>query len=358
MLNNTSSTKLVFVFLIAVLVQAFLFASTTIINTALASGDSSSSSDSSSSGSSGSQSFSNEAWRLETSLQITGVGVAGDGRFTQTDASSVLRSVTTSEYNYFASITGGTRHYSNGDGTYNTITYTGSSGGGDNCTAVGCDSGGNSQPYCPSGTTMITSNTTCCPNQYVAFTPAPSGKGSGNYSCNAPPPIPPPSLSFTADQYTIPYNTATNLRWTSSNTVSCSASGAWGGSKAINGTESTGNLTSLTTYFLQCLGINNQNTSPAVVNINIQYGEGAEIEVDPPVTRKGNPVTVTWDTGTSDPANCQIQTGAVILQSPLTSKTGSLTHIITGETIFTLNCEGNRNNADATVKVLPEFQET
>ena len=334
-------------------------------------------------------------------------------------------------------------YYSNGNGTYNRITYTNVES---DCSGGSLVSNCGSSPVaqCPAGMTLL--GNSCCPNQYVKTTTSGSGKGaSTTRTCNPPPPnpptanisqskattvtgetfsisygrggggsatscvlqresntvasngggmtnfndtlnstgtytyrtqcygpggtsawtslnhtviIPPPTLSFTADQYTIPYNTATTLRWTSANTVSCTASGAWSGSKSTNGSESTGNLTDLTTYFLQCLGNNNQSTSPAVVNINIQYGEGSTIEVDPTVTRKGSPVTVTWDTGTSDPANCQIQTGAVVLQSPLASKAGSLTHIITGETTFTINCEGNRNNAEATVKVLPEFQET
>ena len=127
--------------------------------------------------------------------------------------------------------------------------------------------------------------------------------------------VPPPTVTFTADQYIIPYNTATTLRWNSQNTVSCSASGAWSGSKAINGSEGTANLTDLTTYFLQCQGRANQTTSPAVVNINIDYGENSTIEIDPVITHKNTPVIVTWDTGTSDPANCQIEAGSIILPS-------------------------------------------
>lgn len=170
--------------------------------------------------------------------------------------------------------------------------------------------------------------------------------------------IPAPTVSLSADKYIVPYNTGTILRWTSQNATSCTASGVWGGSKAINGNEPTANLTDPSSYFLQCRDDNNQTTNPVVVNINILYGEGAKIEVNPAVTYKNSPVTVTWDTGTSDPANCQIQTGSVILQSPLTNSTGSLTHTIAGETVFTLNCENNRNNAEATVKILPSFQET
>ncbi|MEX0913295.1 MAG: hypothetical protein WDZ56_02060, partial [Candidatus Paceibacterota bacterium] len=170
--------------------------------------------------------------------------------------------------------------------------------------------------------------------------------------------VPPPTLSFRADEYRVPYNTATTLRWTSQNATACTASGAWSGNKAVNDSEGTANLTSATTYFLQCRNSINQTTSPAAVTINIIYGTGADIEVDPTIVRKNNPVTVTWDTGTSDPANCQIQIGSLVLQSPLTSSTGSLIRTVTGETTFILDCEDGNNNDEATVRVLPHFQET
>lgn len=170
--------------------------------------------------------------------------------------------------------------------------------------------------------------------------------------------VPPPTVSLSADQYVVPFNTATTLRWTSTNANSCTASGVWGGSKATAGSDTSGNLKALSTFFLQCHNSYGQSTSPAAVNINIRYGTGSEIDVTPKVVRKNTPVTVTWNTGTSVPANCQIQTGSTVLRSPLTTTTGSFTHTVTGETTFTINCEDGHNTADGTVKVLPEFQET
>lgn len=52
----------------------------------------------------------------------------------------------------------------------------------------------------------------------------------------------------------IPYNTSANLTWTSNNADSCVASGAWSGTKAVSGSQSTGNLTSSRTYTLTCTG--------------------------------------------------------------------------------------------------------
>lgn len=70
---------------------------------------------------------------------------------------------------------------------------------------------------------------------------------------------PTPTVDLKANGYdgsiTIPYNSSAILSWTSSNANYCVASGAWFGTKAISGSESTGNLTSgPKTYTLTCYG--------------------------------------------------------------------------------------------------------
>ena len=63
-----------------------------------------------------------------------------------------------------------------------------------------------------------------------------------------------PTLTFTADSYNIGYNASTTLRWVSTDTKSCTASGAWSGSKPPSGSYGTGPLTSTRTYTLTCDG--------------------------------------------------------------------------------------------------------
>lgn len=73
-----------------------------------------------------------------------------------------------------------------------------------------------------------------------------------------------PTVNLTANGHdgytTIPSGTAEMLEWTSTNTNSCSASGAWSGTKVTTGAESTGNLTTTTntssrTYLITCTGL-------------------------------------------------------------------------------------------------------
>jgi len=177
-------------------------------------------------------------------------------------------------------------------------------------------------------------------------------QSGSSFTCYAP-----PTLSLTADQYSVPYNTSTTLRWASQYTTSCSASGAWSGSKALSGSESTGNLTKQTTYLLQCSGPRG-STSPSSATIGIEHGVGAEVTACKSVVRRDETFCLNWDTGTSVPQYCVIETGNVVIAGPLQSKTGSIDWSIAGETEFTLNCEEGGNTNSNTVKVLPEFQET
>jgi len=67
---------------------------------------------------------------------------------------------------------------------------------------------------------------------------------------------------------TIPYNSSANLTWTSQNADSCTASGAWSGTKAISGSESTGNLTSSKTYTLTCQGLGGSASDSVTINVS------------------------------------------------------------------------------------------
>lgn len=168
-----------------------------------------------------------------------------------------------------------------------------------------------------------------------------------------------PELTLTADSYKVPYDTGTTLRWNSTNTNSCTASGAWSGSRSVSGTELTGNLRHPTTYLMQCIG-NRGQTQPSSATIQIENGRNASITACKSVVHKNEEFCLDYDIGTTaSPAYCIIQAGSVTIHGPLTQPSGHIAgEKITGETTFTLNCEEGGNTASTTVKVLPEFQET
>jgi hypothetical protein len=77
---------------------------------------------------------------------------------------------------------------------------------------------------------------------------------------------------------TIPYNSSAKLTWTSQNANSCTASGAWSGTKSTSGSESTGNLTSCKTYNITCSGPEGSASDSVTINIS---------ENNPPIADAG-----------------------------------------------------------------------
>jgi len=59
----------------------------------------------------------------------------------------------------------------------------------------------------------------------------------------------------------------TTLTWSATNATSCSASGGWSGTKAVSGTESTGALTSNSTFGIECVGPGGRGNASATVAI-------------------------------------------------------------------------------------------
>jgi hypothetical protein len=66
----------------------------------------------------------------------------------------------------------------------------------------------------------------------------------------------------------IDHNTSANLTWSSSDAVSCLASGDWSGAKPLSGSESTGNLTASKTYTITCTGPGGSANDSVTVNVN------------------------------------------------------------------------------------------
>lgn len=121
-------------------------------------------------------------------------------------------------------------------------------------------------------------------------------------------PLPTIDLKINGSDGTIsvPYNTSATLSWTSTNATSCSASGNWSGSKAISGSESTGNLTSSKTYNITCTGSGGTVTDSVGANVQV-LSPTVDLKAngsDGPMTINYNTAaTLTWAT-TNNPTSC------------------------------------------------------
>lgn len=102
---------------------------------------------------------------------------------------------------------------------------------------------------------------------------------------------PAPTVDIKANGYdgpiTIPYNTSATLNWTSTNATSCTASGAWSGTKATSGSEGTGNLISAKTYTLTCTGPGGSASDSVTVNVS-----APPVSVDLKANGSNGPITL------------------------------------------------------------------
>ncbi len=103
---------------------------------------------------------------------------------------------------------------------------------------------------------------------------------SGNATTQSvPPPIPTVSL---IGPNTIQANTSFGLTWTSTNTTSCQATGAWSGAKTLTGNQVISGITAQTTYQLTCTGAGGATTATKTVIVSsiTDFGPNVYISAD------------------------------------------------------------------------------
>lgn len=96
---------------------------------------------------------------------------------------------------------------------------------------------------------------------------------------------------------TLAWNSSANLSWTSSNSNSCNASGDWSGSKALNSSQSTGNLTNPKTYSytLTCSGNGTaQDTVQVIISNPVPDNPANVATTAPDYCVSGPAATITW----------------------------------------------------------------
>ncbi|MBI4359253.1 MAG: hypothetical protein HY577_01595 [Candidatus Nealsonbacteria bacterium] len=156
---------------------------------------------------------------------------------------------------------------------------------------------------------------------------------------------------------TIGYNTAATLSWTSTNATSCTAAGDWSGSKAISGSESTGNLTSSKTYTITCSGTGGTaadtvtvlvQTPPApTVDLKVNGSDGTiTIDFNTAATLSWTSTNATSCTAAGDWSGSKAISGS--------ESTGSLTTVKTYN--YSLTCTGVGGSASDSVAVIVNTQ--
>ncbi|MEK7704948.1 MAG: hypothetical protein AAB426_08315 [Myxococcota bacterium] len=91
------------------------------------------------------------------------------------------------------------------------------------------------------------------------------GYHADGLTCVADPVATAPVVTLTANPTTVDGGGTTTLTWSSTDATSCTASGAWSGSKAISGSEVTAAITSTSTFTLACTGPNGSTQRSATI---------------------------------------------------------------------------------------------
>jgi hypothetical protein len=83
-----------------------------------------------------------------------------------------------------------------------------------------------------------------------------------------------PAVTLNADSTRVNAGSSTRLTWSATNATQCTASGAWSGSKAATGSETTAALSTESTFNLECVGPGGSSSAQLVVNVNAPNAGG------------------------------------------------------------------------------------
>jgi hypothetical protein len=90
---------------------------------------------------------------------------------------------------------------------------------------------------------------------YLNFIAVPNATAkAGTYGLSVSPTPPAPVVTLTANPATVASGGTTSLTWSATDATSCTASGAWSGSKNTTGSETSAALTSASAFTLTCNG--------------------------------------------------------------------------------------------------------
>jgi hypothetical protein len=140
------------------------------------------------------------------------------------------------------------------------------------------------------------------------------------------------------------------LTWSSTNATSCNASGGWTGALATGGSQSTGALTTDTTYSLTCTGAGGTSTATAAaVTVTASPVPTATLTASPTPIASGASSTLTWSS--TNATSCTASGG---WSGALAASGSQSTGALTANTTYSLTCTGaggSSTPAAATVTV-------
>ncbi|MDE1970112.1 MAG: hypothetical protein KGI50_00840 [Patescibacteria group bacterium] len=164
-------------------------------------------------------------------------------------------------------------------------------------------------------------------------------------------------VTLHASPLTVTSGGTTTLTWTSAHATSCvasnNASNSWTGSKGINNTagDTSGPITTPTTFTLTCMGPNGSATASATV---APLGDVAvTLNANPVKVNSGDTTTLSWTSENATSCTASNTTSNSWTGSKsLNNASGESSGPITSTTVFTLICTGAGGTATANATVI------
>ena len=157
----------------------------------------------------------------------------------------------------------------------------------------------------------------------------------------------PPTVVITVSPGTVLSGTAATITWTTTDATSCTASGDWSGAKALNGSESTGILTSEKTYTLTCTGPEGTASAFTFVSVTANPAPTVTLTATPSSVTSGGSSTLSW---TSTSATTCTASGDWSGSKTVGSGT-EVQNNLTSNKSYTITCTGTGGSASATATV-------
>ena len=156
-----------------------------------------------------------------------------------------------------------------------------------------------------------------------------------------------PAVSLTAAPVSVPAGGSSSLAWNASSATTCTASGAWSGSRPLTGTASTGVLTSSQSFTLLCEGPGGAASQTVTVAVDEPTPPPAvTLTANRDIVPPGDSATLNW--ATTNATACT-STGDWSGTRPVSGSesTGPLTE----DAKYTLECSGAGGSSESTVVI-------
>jgi hypothetical protein len=148
-----------------------------------------------------------------------------------------------------------------------------------------------------------------------------------------------PTVNLSASPSTVANGGSSTISWTSTNAVSCIASGGWSGSQGASGSFPTGTLTTTTTYTLTCTNATGSAAQSTTVTVSAPTPT-VQLTANPTSVTSGNTSTLSWSS--TNATSCAASGG----WSGTDGTSGSqVTVALLATTKFTLTCTGPGGSA-------------